>query len=216
MRSGAPLAALALIALLVSVTAARDLSGAVSRAIGLSEATFAAGLPVGAERDGRLARAQASLTEALSAHGGDAAIWIALSQTRFLQATGAEVRTVSPALLAAAVDAGRRAVLLAPESAEAHARLAEAASLTQGGAREAADALERSYAIAPRSEALAPARVAAAGRVWGDLDARAKGLAMAEACVARRGGVTLATEFAAVTLDPACAFPDPRSSPPAP
>ncbi len=216
MRSAAPLAALALVALGVGAVAVHDLQGAVSRAIGLSEASLAARLPIGAERDARLDRAQASLTEALGAHGGDGAVWSALSQTRYLQATSAEVRSVSPVLLAAALDAGRRAARLSPESAEAHARLAEAASLTEGRAREAAGALGRSYAAAPLSEELAPSRVSAAGRIWALLDAHQRTLALAEACLARRAGAALAPVFAAVTLDPACASPDPNSSPQSP
>lgn len=215
-RSTAPVAALALVALGAGAVAVADLTGAAARAIGISEARLAAELPIGAERDGRLDRAQASLTEALGVHGGDAAVWAALSQTRYLQATSAEVRTVSPVLLAAALDAGRRAARLAPESAEAQARLAEAASLAEGRAREAAGALARSYAAAPLSETLAPSRVSAAGRVWALLDANQRTLAIAEACLAQRAGATLAPVFAAVTLDPACASPDRDSSPQSP
>ena len=79
--------------------------GAFARASGLDQAVHAAAMSRGPERDRALDAAQGALSDALVSYPNDAALWSALSQIRFLQATGAEVETVSPALIGAARDA---------------------------------------------------------------------------------------------------------------
>lgn len=211
-RSAAIIAALALVSVGVIGVSLRDAAGGIARAEGIALAAEAASGEISATRDAQLDRAQAQLTEALAMRGDDAALWTALSNTRYLQATGAEVRTVSPALLAAAREAAERAVALAPQSADAQTRLALALSLTAGRTRDAADALMASYRIESFEAALAASRTEAAGRLWGLLDIPSRDAARVEACVARRAGEILPGVFADVATDPTCAFAEPEAT----
>ncbi len=200
----------------VVALSARDASGAVLRAFGLEAARDALSMPIGAARDARLDDAQSLLTEALSTHADDSEIWGSLAQTRYVQATGAQVRTVSPALVAASLAAARRAEALAPDDAAAQARLAAALSLVRGRQMESADALNRSYDITPLSAELAQMRMETADRVWSLLDQRAQTAALAEACIARRTGAQLGPSFAAISANPTCASQGRNSSPTSP
>lgn len=204
------------LALGVLALSARDAQGAAARAFGLAAADEAAALPIGSARDRRLDEAQTWLSEALAIRGADAEVWGALAQTRYFQATGAEVRTVSPALIGASLQAARAAAELAPNDARAQARLALALSIIQGRGQEAAHALMRSYELAPLSEELAPIRVEAAARIMSRLDARTQTEALGEACLARRAGAALGPAFAAIAADPTCSDQRPDSSPPDP
>lgn len=213
-RGAIAAAAFGLLALAVLAASVRDAQGAAARAFGMSAAQEAATLPIGAQRDRRLDEAQAWLSEALAIRGPDAALWGALAETRYYQATGAEVRTLSPALIGASLEAAQAAAELAPDDARAQARLAAALSIIEGRGQAAAAALTRSYQLAPLNAELAPLRAQAAGRVYARLDGRTQTEALGEACLARRAGATLAPVFAAITTDPTCVPLSPDSSPP--
>lgn len=203
-----PLALIALMALAVIGFSLRDATGAAAGALGLAAAEEAAAMPIGHARDAKLDEAQGRLSEALQARPDDARLWNALAATRYLQATGAEVRTISQPLVAAAVHAAQRAAELAPEDPVAQARIAQAMSLQARAPRGAAlAALMRSYQLKAMDETLAPIRADAAGRLWRELDAATRAAAEAEACLARRGGAVLADVFSAAAANAACAPP---------
>ncbi len=214
-RAAAPVALVAIGALIAGAAGLRDLQSAAAAALGRTYAEAAAAAPVGPERDLALDRAQGELTQALRARPDDVRLWLALSETRYLQATGAEVRQVSPALLGAARAAASEAIARAPENAEAHARLAAARSLLVGETQDAARALARSYALEPLSPPLAAVRAETAGRLWLQLAPAAREGARAEACMARREGAALAPVFEDISRDAACApTAGPHNSPP--
>lgn len=209
----AALLALAVGAVAVIAVSGWDAMGAMARASGLDSATRAAAMPRGPERDRALDAAQGVLADALTSYPNDAALWGALSQIRFLQATGAEVQTVSPALIGAARDAAQRAIDLAPADSVAPARLAQALAFTSDRRGEGVAALALSYRLRPLDGALAPARADAAARLWDLADADVRRAARAEACLARRDGATVSSVYADVSRDPTCAAPRRDSSP---
>src|SRR5262245_53101705 len=124
----APLVLIALLALGVIAFSLRDAVGASEGAVGLAVAEEAAAMPIGAPRDAKLDEAQGRLSEALQSRPDDPRLWNALAQTRYLQATGAEVRNVSQTLIAASLDAAQRAAALDPNDPLPQARMAQTMS----------------------------------------------------------------------------------------
>lgn len=203
---------LSVVALGVLAASVRDAQGAITGAAGVNAAEDAAAMPIGPARDRKLDEAQAWLTDAIAIRGPDADLLGALAETRYHQATGAEVRSVSPALISASLQAAREGAVLAPLNARTQARLAAVLSVLDGRDLEAAAALGRSYQLTALSLELAPLRVEAAGRIYDRLDARAQMEARSEACVLNRMGGALAPVFVEITQDPSCA-PSPDSLP---
>ena len=232
---GAAIGLIAATALGGSALALRDVHAAVERALGLDAARQIEAMAPSAARDTLLMQGQMHLSEAIAARGRDSEVWLALSRIRFHQATGAEIGGVSPILLDAAAGAALRAEEFEPGDAEAPGRVAEALSLAAPARRaEAANALARSYALAPLNMNFAAWRTPAAARLWLDLPAPVRAQARAEACAyAVEGGAAeiealavgahdpaVAAAFDEIRRDPNCvspsASPDPETTPPAP
>lgn len=200
-----PSAAVVLIAALSSC--AIGLNGAfvwAGAAIERGAAALASAAPMarGAARDRLLDEAQAHLRQGLTIARGDARAWDLLAEVRWLQATGADVRDVSPTLLTEAERATRQAQKLAPAAAAPGARLAAIAALDPARAAAAVDAVRATYAAAPALGAWSVRRVAAAGRVWSKLDASTRAHAAAEVCAAMSPNADLAEAFAQAAAMP--------------
>lgn len=139
-------------------------------------------MPAGTARDAQLDSAQIALQRALARHPEDALGWSRLAEVRLLQATGAALGSVSPALLQASVSASKRAEALGRDGANDFARLAFALSLLKQQERAAATALAASYAREALGAGLAERRLQAANRLWAVLDGRSRAAALREAC----------------------------------
>ncbi len=183
----AALIVVALLAIAALVLSVRDTRAAYLRALGVGAIASAEALTRGPERDRLLDRAQGHLHDALDVYPRDPVLWLAMARTRYLQATGAEVLEISPALLQASIDAARRAEALDPMSDQAPAQLAQAMSaLPNADRHEAADALARSYLRSGLDPGGGGARIQAAAALWPELSAGARQSALAEACVVSR------------------------------
>lgn len=169
---------------------------------GAAALSAAAPMARGLERDRLLDTAQADLRQGLVLARGDARAWDRLAEVRWLQATGAAVREVSPTLLAEAETATRRAQTLAPASAAAPIRLAAIAALDPARTDVAVAALAASYAAAPEASEWSVRRVAAAGRVWSALNPALRAQVTSEVCAAMRGEAGAADAFARAASAP--------------
>ena len=155
-----------------------------SIAAGLADLAAAEAQPIGGVRDQFLDRAQQKLRDGLALASGDAAGWDGLGEVRYLQATQASIRSVSPVLLESALDASRRARTLAPADADPPLRIAAILSRDEAHAAEALEALRASYALAPGVHTNTLRRAAVAGRLWRHLDAKTKAQVETEICAA--------------------------------
>lgn len=196
-------AAIVIAALALAIAGANLVFASAGRSIaaGLSELAAAQEAPIGAERDAMLDRAQQRLRDGLSLASGDAAGWDGLGEVRYLQATQASIRSVSPVLLADALDASRRARALAPADADPPLRIAAILSRDAAAADDAARALRESYALSPGVGSFTLRRAAVAGRLWARLDAATKAQVEAEICAAAAGNSTLARTFERIGSD---------------
>ncbi|MDX2276036.1 MAG: hypothetical protein NW206_11360 [Hyphomonadaceae bacterium] len=185
------LAAVALLALAAGVLSVRDARAAYLRMMGVDTVVSAEAMDRGAARDRLLDQAQVRLHDALEVYPRDASLWRAMARTRYLQATGAEVTEVSPPLLQASAEAARRAEQLDPASFDAPAQLAQAlALLPPNNAREAAEALGRSYLNRGPDPLVGVERIETAARLWPALPAETQEAALAEACLLSRQDVS--------------------------
>ena len=179
---------MAVAALVLSV---RDARAAYLRALGVQAAETAEALERGPVRDSMLDRAQEQLQQALEVYPRDASLWLALARTRYVQATGAEVRATSLTLLQASIIAARRAEALDPMSHQAPAQLAQALSaMPNPSPREAAAALARSYLRRGLDADVGGIRIPIAAALWSELSPQARQAALAEACVLVRDGAS--------------------------
>jgi hypothetical protein len=216
----AALIAVALMAMGAVVLSVRDARAAYVRALGVEAAEQAEMMERGPARDRMLDRAQERLHDALDVYERDPALWRAMARTRYLQATGAEVREVSSTLLEAAVEAARHAEALDPLDHEAPGRIAQAMSLMANGDRNlAAEALARSYLRRGPDPVAGVWRLESASRLWDVLGAEGRQAALAEACLIARQSTRARTEteaaiaasadmsaaFAAIRQDSGCA-----------
>jgi hypothetical protein len=159
-----------------------DLSAFAAAEEGARGLRAAIAMEAGTRRDAQLDAAQTALQRALARHPDDGLSWSRLAEVRVVQATGAALGRVSPALLQASVDAGARAQALGRNSATDSARLAFALSLLAQQERPAAAALAASYAREPLGAGLAERRLPAARRVWAVLESEVRAAAQKEAC----------------------------------
>lgn len=162
--------------------AGSDLSAYNAADQGARALRSAQAMTAGTARDAQLDSAQVALQRALARHPEDGLSWSRLAEVRLLQATGAALGSVSPALLQASVAASTRAQALGRDGANDFARLAYALSLLKQQERPAATALAASYAREALGAGLAERRLQAANRIWADLDGQARAAALREAC----------------------------------
>lgn len=210
-RTAAALCVVAALAL-VAVGGLR-LAGVMHLAQGRAALTEGLALERGRERDARLLKAHAALASAANFIPGDAAVWEAMAQLRYTQATAASVETISPELLAAARANADRAAALAPGSPSAPLWAAEITLAAPGDIQAAAAAALVTMSYRKRSESadLALWRASLAFAVWRHLEEPVRALAMREACLAAARSVEERTRLealapvaeAAVSADPA-------------
>jgi hypothetical protein len=154
-----------------------------------------------AARDEALATAQSALKRSVATASDNPRVWDLLGETYYLQATQAAVGDVSPTLLGAAAEASAKA----GATPAAVTRLAVVLSFDPERAGEAADALTRSFNLAPVLSAPGERRVLAASRVWSLLGPSVQQAVLAETCAGGRTSAEAASrlkEIAARARDP--------------
>lgn len=156
--------------------------GALAAQGGRAALAEAKALPRGADKDNALHRAQRDLTAAVDVSAADPMLWLALAETRYLQAVAAAAEGVSPELAEAAGHAASRAAQLAPQDPTASAVLAQALAAAGQHPAAIAQPLTASYALDADNQSLAAWRPAVAFQAWPALPAPTREAALLEAC----------------------------------
>lgn len=156
--------------------------GAVAAQSGQAALLEAQNLPRGVDRDNALHRAQRDLTAAVRVSAADPAAWLALAETRYLQAVGGAAEGVSPELADAASHAAGHAARLAPQDPTAPALMAQALAAAGHHPSAVAQPLAESYALDADNSALAGWRPVVAFQAWRALPAPTREAALLEAC----------------------------------
>lgn len=210
----------AAIALVLAVAGGREVYGALAAQSGRAALETALALPRGADRDNAFHKAQSDLTAAAGVASADPVIWLALAETRYLQAVGGAAQGVSVELAHAAAVAAGRSAALAPQDPKPPALMAQALAAAGEHPEAIAPPLAASYALDAENEDLAPWRPATAFQAWTALPRPAQDAALMEACfygreTAERFSVLesqaavaadpdLATRLGALLTDAAC------------
>lgn len=186
---GATLVVLGLCALSAAAIAGNGAFALAGMAIdrGAAQLERAGSTPRGSARDALLDQAQSNLKTGLAIAAGDARGWDLMGETRWMQATAAQARGVSPTLLADARMATETAARLAPQALSTQVRMAAIESLAPDGADRAAAWVARSY-LNGGDRTVDARRVIAAARVWAALDAPTQQAVLREACAVAATG----------------------------
>ena len=169
-------------AALILAAKGAELWGGVAASNGETALRIAQNAKRGPDREKALTSAQDQVSEAIRISGDNPKLWAVYAETRLMQATAGGVRNVSPTLLAAAEAASLKAINLAPNDAQAHARLALAEGL-RGDVAYAARELKRSYELDSSSRAIGHRRVEVAGMAWRAVDVDTQRDVESEACM---------------------------------
>ncbi len=174
--------AVASLALVLAAAGGVEVYGALAAQSGQRAFARAVALTRGAERDDALHIAQRDLGVSVRLSSADPAVWLALAETRYLQAVAAAAEGVSPELALAAARAASQAQALAPRDPHPPALLARALAAAGESPEAIAPPLVASYALDADKSDFAAWRPAVAFQAWSALPRSVQDMALTEAC----------------------------------